>query len=489
VTGDSDRSPWRHLVESRAAPLALFAVFAALIVLTIGRFSTWLDESASLLLAANDYTEIVHRSVLDVHPPLWYLVLKLWVQVFSPTILASRAESAVFMFAALVVWYHFVRTRFSRPLALLTLALTATNPMLLHYAVEGRMYALGVLLVALTSVFVTSTARWRWFAYWPCAVAMLYVHYFLAFPLAAQFVYLLMTRREQARSVAWIAAYGASIIAAFGVWIPVAFSQTATTVVMRFWIGRIAPSSLLTYVLHAFLHRSDGDLQNALTFPAVAYLAIWCASLIRAGRARNGPYSLLWGLVALPCVCLFLLSCKPLVPIFHPRYVIFGLPALITLLAAGALGFTGRWRPVVIVGLLLGHLAGLQMLYWRGFADVRGRFSMKEIAERVAKPIDGERPWVVATWVFGFSDARATLDAGQRVTILVPTAPSFVGDDMTYYGHPDWYITSWSDVRARHVWVIEDIAAPPVAVPSGWKLEATHNAGYARTRLFTANAP
>ena len=489
MTGDPNRARWRRLVESPAAPLALFAVFAVLIVVTIGRSSTWIDESASLLLVDNDYAELVRRNVLDVHPPLWYLVLKLWVQVFTPSILASRAESAVFMFAALVVWYQLVRTRFSRPLALVTLALAVTNPMLLHYAVEGRMYALGVLLVALTSLFVTSTARWRWFAYWPCAVAMLYVHYFLAFPLAAQFVYLVLTRRDQARSMAWIVGYGASIIAAFGLWIPIAFRQTATTVTAHFWIGRIAPTTLLTYVLHAFLHRTDGDLQSALVFPTLGYLAIWGASLRRAGRARNGPYALLWCLVTIPVVCLFVLSCKPLVPVFHPRYVIFGLPALITLLAAGALGFTGRWRAVAIAGLLIGHLAGLQMIRWRGFTDVRGHWSMNEIAAQVAKPIDGEQPWVVTTWVFGFSDARATLDRGQRVTILIPSAPSFVGDDMTYYGHPDWYITSWSQVAARHVWVIEDVAAAPVAVPSGWKLEVTHNAGYARARLFTANAP
>jgi len=490
VAGASPPSRWRRVAESPAVPVVLLAVFAALIACTIARFSTWIDESGTILMVGpNDYADVIRRTAVDVHPPLWYLVLKPWLQVFGNTVVAARAQSAVFMLVALGVWYHFVRTRFSRPLAVLTLALAVTNPMLLHYAVEGRMYAFGVLLVAASCVFLTGTARWQWFAYWPCAVAMLYVHYFLAFPIAGQFVFLLMRRRRLHLSLLWIAVYGASIIAAFAPWLPYAFRQTSDIVAGRFWIGPVAPSSVLAFVLHAFLHRIDADLQGRLVFPGLAYLAMWCAALFRAGRTRTGPYELLWCLVALPPLCLFVLSCKPLVPVFHPRYVVFGLPALITLLAAGVLGFGGRWKPVAIAVLLVGQLWGLQMLRYRGFNDTRGYWSMKQIAAEVSKPIDGELPWVAASWIFGFFDARVTLDMDQHVTMLVHSPPQFYTPDVVYYGHRDWYIFSWDEIHARHVWVIDESVAAPIDVPANWKLEVTNSRGYARTRLFATGAP
>jgi len=482
---------WRRFVDSPAVPAALLTLFAGLIIATITRFSSWIDESATLLLVGpNSYTEILRRTAVDVHPPLWYWVLKLWLQVFGNSILASRAESAVFMIAALGIWYHLVRTRFSRPLAVVSLALMVTNPTLLHYAIEGRMYAFGTLLVAVTCLLITGRWRWRWFAYWPCAVAMLYTHYFLAFPIAAQFVYLILCRREQGLWLPWIVIYGASIIVGFAPWIPHAIRQTSSIVSGSFWIGPVTPTTILGYVELAFLHRGDRDLSGAKVFPGLLYFAVWAAALIRAGRARGGPYVVLWCLISVPWVCLFALSCPPLRPVFDPRYVMFGLGGLLTLLAAGALGCTGRWRPFAIAVLLAGHVWGLTMLYHRGFSETRGFFAMKKIAAEVSQPVDGELPWVVSTWVFGFYDARATLAENQRVLLLTGGKPTANDrDTVLYYDRPDWYTASLSNIHARHVWLMEQINGPLVDVPPNWDLVVSHRRGYARTRLFTISSP
>lgn len=483
-------SRWRRLVESPVAPVALLVVFAGLIAFMIGRFSVWIDESASLLLVGpNSYSEIYRRTAVDTHPPLWYWVLKPWLDVFGVSVVAARAQSAVFMIAALGVWYHLLRSWFSRSLALLALLLMVTNPMLLHYAVEGRMYAFGVLLVGVGCVLITGHWRWRWLAYWLCAVAMLYTHYFLVFAVAAQFVYLLLRRRDQSLSVLCILIYGASIVVAYVPWLPHALRQTSAIVTGYFWIGPIAPSTVLSYVLHAFLHRFDNDLQNVRIFPGLLYLAAWAAALIRAGRARGGPFALLWCVVAVPWACLFIVSCEPLRPVFHARYVIFGLPALIALLAAGALGLTGRWRTFVIAVLLVGHLAGIDMVRYRGFADWRSYWTMKRIAREVSQPIDGEVPWVVSNWVFTFFDARATLDERQRVVMLASAEPRFISGEIVYYGRRDWYVLSFSEIPAHHVWIIDDAGKPPIDVPPSWKLVVTHARGYARTRLFKTDSP
>ena len=474
---------WRRIVDSRALPLALLGVFALLIALVITRFSVWFDESASItLVGTRGYSEILRFTKFDVHPPLWYLVLKPWLQVFGSSILAARAESAVFMFAGVAIWYRVIALRWSRSIALVALALMVTSPMLLHYAVEARMYAFGVLLVAVSTLLVTGSWRWKWFAYWPCAVAILYTHYFLSFALAAQFLYLAL-RRE--RSLRWLALYGASIVLAFSPWLPVATTGTKMILHDGFWVRPVVPSTGLSYVLTTFLHRNDADLSGVKVFPALAYLATFGALVVRAARQRGAAFTYAWCLVLVPCALLFVLSCKPLLPVFHPRYVIFGLPALIALLVAGAWTISGRWRVVAIAVLLIGHLEGEKLLRWRGFSDVRGYWAMKAIAREASAPIDGEVPTVVGTTLFTFFDARATLPMSQHVLQLrdeVPANDNF--PDILYYDRHDWWVLSLDEIHARHVWVVDDAGKPPTAVPTSWRLVTGHLRGYAHTRLF-----
>ena len=477
---------WRRRFDSPAAPITLFAVFAALVITTITRFSVWIDESATLaLVAPHSMRRIVQLTSYDAHPPVWYLVLKPWLTVFGKTVLAARVQSALFMFGAFGVWYHFVRTRFSRSLALAALALMVTNPMLLHYAVEGRMYAFATLLTAISCVLITSQWRWRWVAYWLVGVVMLYTHFFLGFVLAAEFLYLAISRREQGKSLLWLIIFGATIVAAFVPWLPYAFHISSAAVSNGFWIPPVTPATVPGYVMHAFLDILDTELANFGLFPILLYFAVFAGMLIRAPRFRPGPLALLWCVVAVPFFSLFALSCPPLVSVFHPRYVIFGLPALITLLGAGTLACVGRWRVAMIAILVAGNLFGVYMIRWRGFNDTRGYWAMKSVEPEISRKIDGEYPTIVCAWLFPFFDSKAVLDPHQPVIHFrqgPPTPDTF--PDVLYAGHPDWWVTSLSDIHARHVWLLDELMKNPTDVPSNWKIVTTHRRGYLRTRLF-----
>lgn len=481
---------WSRLAEWRWAPHTLLAIFTILICFTITRFGSWIDESATLLMVRSSYSKLFEYTTYDAHPPLWYFVLKVWLELFGQSLVAARAESAVFMIATVAIWYRFARTRFSRPTALLALALSVTNPMMIHYAVEGRMYAFGMLLTAITTTLITGRWHRRWIAYWPLAVVMLYVHYFLAFVLAAQFLYLILTRESQERSLRFIILYGASIVLAFLPWIPFALHMTTMVVRNGFWIPPVTPSTIPNYVLHAFLHRIDGHLIGWRVFPAIVYLTVFVSAMIRAGRSKSSPQTALWCLAGVPWLFLLALSAK--VAIFHPRYVIFGLPALILLIVLGAQAMRPRWRTFVLAVLLLGHVFAYLALREFGFSDRRRYWAMKPIAAQVSKPIDGELPTVVATWLFTFVDAKVSLSSEQRVVHLRESAkvPGTFPDVM-YYDNPDWELTSLDDVHTRHAWILENGDGPNFPVPDNWHLVRSHRRGYARIRLFeiTGGAP
>lgn len=162
----------------------------------------WHDEAFSGLLIRYPWREMMERIILDVHPPLYYILLRLWSFVAGQSLLALRAFSL--LFAALALWagYKFVRAAFgSRRAALLAALALALNPFQLQYALEARMYTLGTFLVLLGSYFLTRALdnRRYWIWYGVVTAAAMYTHYYLAFSVAAQGLFILfwfLRRRE-----------------------------------------------------------------------------------------------------------------------------------------------------------------------------------------------------------------------------------------------------------------------------------------------------
>jgi len=286
----------------------------------------------------------------------------------------------------------------------------------------------------------------------------------------------------------WLLVYGASIVAAFAPWIPLAAHQTSRIVTGGFWIPPVTPYTLCVYVLHAFVHALDIDATGWYVFPSLAFFVALGVAL-RSAMNERGGHALLWCLLGIPWLCLFLLSCPPLIPIFHPRYVLFSLPALLALIAIGVLALRGRLRVLVLAALLLTQLVGLRLFWKRGNYEKPGYLSMKRVAKEISKPVDGEIPTVVATWQFGFFDARATLPMSQQVAILRDSVPEEWSTDAIYFDKPGWWILKLEDVPTRHVWILDSNESAPVPLPAGWKILVNHRRGYVRERLVEVVRP
>lgn len=472
-----------HRTQSRAVPYALFALFVIEIALFLDRNSIWFDESYTILLVEpHGYADIARRTSVDGHPPLFYWLVKPWLALFGSSAAVLRAQQALWMIAGVALWYRFFATRFSQTVGLVVLALLVTNPYVVHYAVEGRMYALGLVFAAATTLLVTSSARWRWVAYWPLAVAMLYTHYFLAFVIAAQFVWMLFSRERQGLRVWWLLVYGASIVAAFVPWIPYAVAQTEVIVTRGFWIGPVTPFTVVTYVLQTFAHVVDADARGWFLFPGSGLLVLVGILLVRGARTRSEYRPLVLCLAIVPPLCLFVLSCEPLRPIFHPRYVLFTLPALLGLVAQGILALPPSWRRVAGGAVIAVQLFGLAVFWHRGTIEHHQYYSMKRVAREVAQPIDGELPAVVVLGHMEFFDAKVVM-RDQDVRLLRQGQPQFGGIEAVYYDKPDWYVFDLAEVKARHVWFIEYVHNGPYGFPSHWTELQRLKRGYVQYRL------
>jgi uncharacterized membrane protein len=70
--------------------LALLARFHSITVPVI-----WYDEAYSILLAEGSPAYIWATTARDVHPPLYYVLLHLWMLLFGNGVLAARSLSAL----------------------------------------------------------------------------------------------------------------------------------------------------------------------------------------------------------------------------------------------------------------------------------------------------------------------------------------------------------------------------------------------------------
>jgi mannosyltransferase len=117
------------------------------------RFKTnsllWLDEAQTVNIAKAPLSQIPHLLRLDGAPPLYYLLLHLWMQLFGTSDVAVRSLSGILSIAAVVVTYYVVRPIWGKEAGLIAAALLGASPFATYYATETRMYALVMLLVAL----------------------------------------------------------------------------------------------------------------------------------------------------------------------------------------------------------------------------------------------------------------------------------------------------------------------------------------------------
>ncbi len=180
--------------------ITLFLIFVLAAILRYYNntaVALWHDEAFSVLyISKYGWGEMMHRIVLDVHPPLYYIILRFWSYIFGDSLLSLRSFSI--LLGVLTVWagYLFVKKAFnSRNLGLLAALFLAVNPFQTQYALEARMYTLGTFLVMLSSWLLLraleSKRRKDWIFYGIAASAMFYTHYYLLFSVAAQALYAL----------------------------------------------------------------------------------------------------------------------------------------------------------------------------------------------------------------------------------------------------------------------------------------------------------
>jgi uncharacterized membrane protein len=472
--------------------LVLAAAFA-LRVIHLGRFSLWLDESATWWNASYPTWRETFFAEVN-HGPVWWIVTRAWIGLFGDGEAALRTPAALLNVLSVGLTYALVRHLLRLPdsrvpadperVALLAAALAALNGFWIEYSQEARMYS-----ALLAESLGLSILMLRWVerrrvadlvAYSALAVLALYTHFYAIWPLLAHACFALTTglRNRSAggvRIVAGAALGQLAAVAAFLPWIlramesPQGISSggrfpALERLVYSLWRMGVGPS--LATIDRPRLDAGFGAFlkEDGLVIGTTALL--WAGAIVLGGlRLRRAPRALDFVATGVLVPVAGMLAIYTRVPVLNEKLLIFLAPLLLLLAAVGTgTSFRG------VRGLLLAGLVALHVL--------------AALAYHVPA-MPGIAQWIVRGHPAGkeqWREARAWVASRQRPGDALLLYPFYLNRPWNYYDRGRLPARELRDVPAT----VDELrhAAPELARAHGGTLVLSHETDEERTRLL-----
>lgn len=369
-----------HLVSDHTWLLMIILLATALRLFHLGKQSLWLDESLSLAFSSVSLKASVEAILADgVHPPLYYLLLRLFLGMGQSEEIA-RLPSAIFGVLAVPLAYRVGRLCFGQKVGLVSAFFLSLSPFHLWYSQETRMYTMVTFFVLGSIYFFIRATRENTWTSWVGLVifsALAYgIHYFALQIAMVQFAFILCRFQILHRAFRkWAICQGLAFLPLIP-WLTAYFSQD---VVALGGIGSIARPTLLAplQTLWAFSSNYGGSLTPATLISLFPFCLVLLQSLLASEPTHRDHKLFLTLWLGLPIMVTWLISQRR--PIYRPRYLIVILPAYLILLGYGVMSVPYRISKWVLAITLVAIMASSSIrIYfdpaflkqdWRGVAN------------------------------------------------------------------------------------------------------------------------
>ena len=411
--------------RSKIAFLGIISGFLALVFLTISKASIWFDEAFSAYIIRFNFAEIWHYTSVDVLPPLYYFLLKIWSIFFGSSDFALRSLSAFFGVLTIILAYFLVKRLYNKKIALLASSFLAISPMLIRYSQEARMYTMVAFLSVVTvrAFYETWVAentiknkkKWR-IIYIIAVCAGIWTQYLYALiPISLwifRAIYILKNqeknlnrfnllsflklKKKKSRvnqffriffAEKWLSSH---LIVAFLYipWIPFFVSQ-ATYVKAKFWIPALDFTTIPNMISNFFFYL-DADKTNGW-LSLIAMVIILIAAIFTFEKWRNeknnGIFWVIFSVSVAPIFLLYIASLPPFSSIFVDRYLLMAevfASILMAIIAAKLFKNKKSISILLIILIIFSHLFGIfQLNLQKGISKNGGEIT--EIRQAIEK--------------------------------------------------------------------------------------------------------
>jgi mannosyltransferase len=381
ATVESDRARARWLLAG------IVVVGAAIRFSTLDQQSFWLDEATTWGIVSHGLGHVLSTvPKTESTPPLYYVLVWLWSQVFGTGEVGLRSFSALCGTLTIPVMWAVGRRLASERLGLVAALVTAVNPLLFWYSQEARTYSLLVLLSALSlRAFLRALEQpsmGRLVAWGVVCALTVLAHYFGAFVVVGEAVWLLVALRGRGSLTASGAVAALAPIVVVG--------AALVPLVIRQNDGRASfistASGSLPYRLGQLVKQDilgDGQPLKALLLAIGLVLVALALVLLvtRATRAERGGALMMLAIGAGGVVLAFVVAAV-VTDYFDTRNLLATWAPLALVVAVGfGAARAGRWGAVGLAGLVVLSLVCIanvirdpdfQRDNWRGAVQALG---------------------------------------------------------------------------------------------------------------------
>ncbi len=368
---------------------SLALVILVLLALTVRFYrieaqSFWNDEGTSVALALRDLQAITRGAANDIHPPLYYYLLHIWMRLFGSSELAVRSMSALLGTALIALTFAIGQMAGGKTVGWIAALLAALSPFQVYYSQEARMYILTAFLGAVSVLCCLrmlsgwmstsygdrsegSTTRWPlWYAV--STILLLYTHYFAVTLVITENIlfslWWLLSRRGAPNNRQIDQTSGAIgrwigvqlvLIAAYAPWLALSARQLTAWPAISGppQLGAWAVDLLRTFTLG--LSTPLGFSWRLLPFGVLFLLGMVSAPSHREPRNKSARMQFGTSLahwccvlcVSVPVALLYIVSLRR--PMYNPKFLLFCTPFFAIIVAQGLLRLS--WclsvRPIV----------------------------------------------------------------------------------------------------------------------------------------------
>lgn len=282
-------------------------IVIGIIFVSLGAFHSnlWFDESYSVGLARHTFGEIWSIGGHDVHPILYYWMLRIVYLITGGTIMAYRIFSVIPIAIMIILGYTHIRKDFGEKTGFIFSFLSAFLPEMAQYAIEVRMYSWAILAVTILAIYAYRLTKEdntkNWIIFGLSSLASIYLHYYglMAAGLINVFllIYLIVKRRK--KGIIFIISFGILQGLAYLPWL-VNFATQLSNVSSGYWIGFSFPKTpmeLLSSQLAGYVKTSD---YTGLIVPTVLALELYAYMIYKTykyAKAKEDLNSFKWSVI------------------------------------------------------------------------------------------------------------------------------------------------------------------------------------------------
>lgn len=313
--------------------LILFAVClvgaAAYVLLCQGRL-VWMDEAYTFGMIRRSYSDICAVTALDVHPPLFYILLKAFSAPFTDKLLAGKLFSVIPYLIIMIFGGVQFKKLFDAKTGIWFAVLFLFFPFMQTYAAEVRMYSLSALFVLINAVYAyriyIGGKKSDWAIFTAAGVCAAYTHYFALASAGIIYIMLFFAAVIKKRELIKPFFVSAAVtVILYLPWLRFFLVQLKYKIDNEYWIDPITLKTLKSYFFEIF----GGGAS------AFAVFGAFCVMIAAAFKSGRGKAVLLGIGVPFFTLAAGLIASAIIRPVFVIRYLLPSVPLLIAAAAVG----------------------------------------------------------------------------------------------------------------------------------------------------------